>query len=146
MDQSHYSFNSAENNYLFSFVSEGPQGCIEKRVQFTPMGGATFNLGFGDWIKETGEIDDMAVSNNGDIELVLATVIEVLRFFLSKHSGARIFLTGSTPARTRLYRIIINTNLDVIKAEFDIAGFKNGQWSRFEKNVDYESFTVSKLF
>ncbi|PSL24677.1 DUF6934 family protein [Dyadobacter jiangsuensis] len=146
MAQSHYSFNSTDNEFLFSFISEGPNGNIEKRVQFSPMDGVTFNLGFGDWIEENGEIDDMAVPNNGDIELVLGTVIQVLRFFLSEHAGARVFLTGSTPARTRLYRLIINTNFDVIKAEFDIAGFRNGKWSRFEKNVDYESFMVSKLF
>ena len=146
MGQPHYSFESTGTEYLFSFISEGPRGKIEKRVQFTPMSTKTFNLGFGDWIEENGEIDDKAVSDNGDIELVLATVVEIMRFFLSENSGARIFLTGSTPARTRLYQIIINTNLDIINADFIVTGFRNGHWSSFEKNVGYESFMVSKLF
>lgn len=146
MDQPHYSFESTRAEYVFSFVSDGPRGRIEKRVQFSPTGAETFNLGFGDWIEEKGEIDDMTVSDNGDMESILATVIEVMRFFLLEHCGARIFLTGSTTARTRLYQIIINTNLDVIKANFVVVGFRNGHWSSFEKNVHYESFMVSKLF
>lgn len=34
-----------------------------------------FNLSFGDKNAETGVIDDSAVSNNGDSEQVLATVV-----------------------------------------------------------------------
>lgn len=49
-------------------------------------------------------------------------------------------------ARIRLYQMIINNNLDIIKADFDVAASRNGHWGSFEKNVSYESFRVSKLF
>ncbi|WP_342084152.1 DUF6934 family protein [Dyadobacter sp. OTU695] len=131
MDQPHYEFETTVSGHLFSFISEGEQGSIEKRVQFSPMRGNVFNLAFGDWNELEGKIDDMVVTNNGDMEQVLATVIEITRFFLSENIKISVFLTGSTPARTRLYQMIINKNLDIIKADFDVAASRNGHWRSF---------------
>ena len=44
-----------------------------------------YNLGFGDKNVDTGEIDDNTISNNGDSEKVLATVVVTLYAFTDKH-------------------------------------------------------------
>lgn len=145
MDRPHYLFESTVSGRLYSFVSKGRHGEIEKRVQFSRMDEGVFNLGFGDWDENQRRIDDQAISDNGDMELVLATVVKIACVFVSRNKGARIFLTGSTPARTRLYQVLINTNLDIINSKFEVKGYRDGRWHQFEKNVNYESFTVSEL-
>lgn len=145
MDRPHYNFKYSRSNRQFYFISKGKKGKIKKVVQFRLIHDRVFNLGFSDWSEETQDFDDKAVSENGDMQLVLATVIKIMCLFLSENEGMTVFLTGSTPARTRLYQIIINTNLNIIKDDFEISGFREGHWCQFEKNVNYESFTVSKL-
>lgn len=44
----------------------------------------------------TGEIDDTVISNNGDSEKVLATVVTTLYAFIYKHQNAMVYATGST--------------------------------------------------
>ncbi len=81
-----------------------------------------YNLGFGDKDAITDDIDDTVITNNGDSEKVLATVTATLYTFTDKFPEAMIFASGSTTARTRLYRIGITNNLDVINVDFEIFG------------------------
>jgi hypothetical protein len=56
-----------------------------------------------------------------------------------------IFATGSTVARTRLYRIGISNNLDAIRVDFEIFGLtKDKNWVQFEKRKDFEAFLVKR--
>ena len=67
----------------FEFVNEGKNGKIRKLIRYTEYEeSGVFNLGFGDKIGETDKFDDKIVTNNGDIEKVLATVASTIpRFF-----------------------------------------------------------------
>ena len=66
-----------------------------------------YNLAFGD--KTSGhEFDDMIVTDNGDMEKVLVTVVAAVYDFTELHSEAIIIAEGSTKARTRLYKMGIN--------------------------------------
>jgi len=98
---------SADNDLTtFEFVSEGSKGLIHKLVQFTPTNlKGIFILAFGDKDHLTGDIDDLVISNNGDSEKVLTTVVATIFAFTDKHPDAWIYATGSTKARTRLYRM-----------------------------------------
>lgn len=74
-----YQLKSAEEFTRFEFISEGPKGAIRKLIEFQPTTDPeTYNLAFGDKHPSTGGIDDLAVSDNGDTEKVLATVAAVL--------------------------------------------------------------------
>jgi hypothetical protein len=56
----------------FEFISEGPNGLIHKLIQFQPTNQeGLYNLAFGDKNPQTGEVDDLAVSNNADTDKVL---------------------------------------------------------------------------
>jgi hypothetical protein len=71
-----YDLISGENLTTFEFISDGTKGKIDKIIQFSSTNYLNvYNLGFGDKDVITGEIDDKVVSNNGDSEKVLGTVV-----------------------------------------------------------------------
>jgi hypothetical protein len=138
-----YELKSGVQLEVFEFVSVGTKGKIPKLVQYTPTNYKDlYNLGFGDKNIETGEIDDNIISNNGDSEKVLATVVATLYAFIDKHNEAMVYATGSTKSRTRLYRIGITKYLDEIKQDFEIYGELESGWEEFQKDVEYEAFLV----
>lgn len=98
-----YPLRSDGGATFFTFVSEGPKGFIEKGIQFQPTEyPGIYNLAFGDLDHLTCQLDDMSISNNGDSDKVLATVIAALYKFFDQHPGTIVYAVGSTPARTRL--------------------------------------------
>ncbi len=131
---------------VYEFASEGSKGKISKLVIYSETHLHNFyNLGFGDKDETTGDIDDTIVTNNGDSEKVLATVAATLYSFTEKFPDAIIFASGSTAARTRLYRIGITNNLEEIKADFEVFGLTNeNNWVRFEKRKDFKAFLVKR--
>lgn len=140
-----YKFKAGEKFMSFDFESDGPKGKVTKLVQYieTELKGF-YNLGFGDKCLMTGEIDDYVITNNGDSKKVLTTVASTVYYFTDKYPNSWIYAVGSTKARTRLYRIGIANNLTEITQDFDIYGFKEGEWCGFEKNVEYEAFLVRR--
>jgi hypothetical protein len=134
-----------ETSMVFEFISEGIRGRISKLVIYSKTHLHNFyNLGFGDKDDITGNINDEVVTNNGDSEKVLATVASTLYIFMEKFPDAMVFVTGSTKARTRLYRIGITNNLEEIQKDFDVFGLYNNNWQLFKKQIEYEAFLVMK--
>ena len=76
----------------------------------------------------------------------MATVAQATLTFTKYHPESLVFAEGSTPIRTRLYRIGISQNLDVISETFFIWGLLNNEWQSFEKNTDYQAFLVKRKF
>ncbi len=136
-----YQLTSGEELLSYEFISEGPKGIIRKRIQFTLINrDDVYNLAFGDKDTVTNEMDDMAISNNGDSEKVLATVISAVYAFYDKHPGAWVFAAGSTSARTRLYRMGITKYYNEIQNDFEVYGQTDGEWELFEKSKVYSAF------
>lgn len=104
-----------------------------------------FNLGFGDYDFANDTIDDKAESENGDAEKVLATVFGILLRFLSDNPDKNVFISGSTPIRIRLYRMIINKYFEEFSQSLEILGGNDFEFEPFQKNKSYESFLVKKL-
>ncbi len=122
------------------------KGVVKKVVEFQPTSKENvYNLAFGDFKKEAKGIDDKAVTNNGDSLKALATVASTVYAFVEKHPDCWIIATGSTKARTRLYRMGITNNLAEISEGFHIFGYtKTEEWVKFEIGEDYEAFLVTK--
>jgi hypothetical protein len=143
MNLEKYELKSGEKLQVFEFVSIGINGKIVKLVQYTPTNYKDlYNLGFGDKNATTGDIDDSVVSNNGDSEKVLATVIATLYAFTEKYKEAIVYATGSTKSRTRLYRMGISKYLEEVKKDFEIYGEIEDGWTKFRKDEDYIGFIV----
>ncbi len=138
----------AESRFTrFEFISEGNKGVIRKLIEFQATSEpGVYNLAFGDKDQTTGEINDLAVSNNGDTEKVLATVIGALYVFFDNYPTAYVYATGSTKARTRLYRIGITKFYEEIKDDFYLYGEVGDDFSRFEIGKEYDGFLAQRKF
>jgi hypothetical protein len=146
-----YDYRASEQFTSFIFESHGKRGVILKRVLFEPITSfvdesnvlrEVFNLAFGDIAHPTSEIDDTIVSNNGDMEKVLATIGSIIYAFFDKHPTALVQFEGSTPSRNRLYRMAINKWLDRLTPDFAILGLFHEEWKKFESNKNYEAILV----
>lgn len=149
MKQERYENLSISNNHLeYEFSSIGPKGVILKIIQFTPTQNPLIaNLAFGNK-KEDGSIDDITRNDNKDRNKILATVFSALTIFFQTYPDKWVFFTGSTPERTRLYRIAITLNHYELEAEFEILGVlkhKNVYSDvPFEKGIDYFGFLIKR--
>lgn len=130
---------------VYEFTSQGTNGIISKLVIYSETHLHNFyNLGFGDKDENTGNIDDAIITNNGDSEKVLATVAATLFIFTDKFPGAMVFASGSTKARTRLYRMGIVNNLEIIATDFEVFGLKGDEWESFKSGQDYDAFLATR--
>ena len=144
MRYSRYEYVTEGELHYFEFKSIGSKGLIKKVVEYTEMSvNGYYNLAFGDYDEKIGGIDDEIITNNGDAQKVLATVVSTLYAFTSKYADAKVFATGSTEARTRLYRMGISNNLEEIKTDFHVFGMKLDEtFEEFIIGEDYMGFLV----
>ena len=100
-----------------------------------------YNLAFGDGVES---LDDLTVSGNGDTDKVLATVATAAEQFLRTLPTALLYAIGSTPARTRLYRIGFTRFLSRIQPEFLLFGIIENEPELFEPGRPYEAFVIQR--
>lgn len=142
-----YQLDSDETLSVFEFISVGPKGAIQKIIDFQPMETpGLYNLAFGDKHPVTGKIDDLSVTNNSDTDKVLGTVVAALYIFLDKNPDAWVYATGSTPARTRLYRMGITRFYHEIQQDFYLFGRIGKEFYEFETGKEYEGFLAQRKF
>lgn len=142
-----YALKSESSLTVFEFISEGPKGAIRKLIQFQETNEANlYNLAFGDKKRDTGEIDDLAVSNNEDTDKVLATVVAAVYAFFEKHPEAFVYATGSTKARTRLYRMGITRFYREMVQDFYVYGQVGDYFYEFEVGQEYTGFLAQRKF
>jgi hypothetical protein len=145
MLDNYYNVETSPDFQTFEFVSIGTNGNITKVVRYSEINVKGFyNLGFGDKDPITGFLSDSTVTNNGDSQKVLATVAATLYTFTDNYSGVTVIATGSTQARTRLYRMGITNNLKAIEKDFVILGLTETDWEPFRKNITYGAFLVRR--
>ena len=91
---------------IFDFISSGKNGDILKRD-----------------VDEDNEINDYAITDNGDRNKVLATVAAIVEAYTKRFPDRWIIFRGSTVERTRLYRIAVGLHLDELFLLYDIMGY-----------------------
>ena len=116
----------------------------EAEIETLPPG--TYNLAFGDRDPVTGMLDDQARSNNGDTDKVLATVVAALYSFFEIYAEAAVFATGSTPARTKLYRMGIARFYEEMQLDFHLYGrlAATEAFVDFELDTEYDAFLAQR--
>jgi hypothetical protein len=126
----------------FEFESLGPR-TIPKVILIKSTGlPAIYSLALLDQMPD-GSLSDMTVSDNGDMETVLATVIQCLSVFLDRHPQSVVAFAGSTTARTRLYRIAIVRELQRASERFRIWGMNESAVESFQPDGLYEGFLIA---
>lgn len=143
MDQPFYEFSIFENAFRFEFESVGIHK-IRKVILYDKTDIPHFyNLSLGDTLPD-GKVSFISISNNGDRDRVMATVIQTLLYFFDIYPEAYVLFSGSTPERTRLYQIIIARELTYATATFSFWGMdEDGVLHPFAKNKSYIGFIIS---
>jgi len=140
-----YKAIKASQDYsIFDFISIGKSKNIWKRIEFTSTEiPGIFNLAFGD-VDENGEIDDHNVSNNGDRNMILATVAYTVEIYLNKYPERWVYFRGSTLERNRLYRMAIGLNYVALSSKFDVYIETKEGFVPFQQNMATEGILVKK--
>lgn len=146
MNLERYGYSTANNYHNYSFYSEGPKGHIKKTVTYTKIfdDPIAYNLAFGDEDNKSGVISDTTITDNKDRDIVLATVAATIIEFSERFGNHYIYATGSTLSRTRLYQMAIAKFLDEITEDFEVYGYANNDWHKFERNSNYEALMVKR--
>lgn len=145
MNYPNYLFHSNLSSTEFFFESIGSKGIINKVVAFQQTSVATiYNLGLADYDPTTGEIDDTIITDNGDMEKILATIFQIVLYYLSINPNHIVYFSGNSPSRTRLYRIAINHSLNELTVLVDVLGVINSQPEPFTANRAYDGFLIRK--
>ena len=139
---------AASDALKFQFESVGPKGRITKIVQFEQTQAKDiYNLAFGN-LNNDGSIDDETRNDNKDRNKILATVATIIYEFSSRYPEKSVFFCGSTPERTRLYRMALTVNLAELTKDFYIYGVLKGidtfEKVTFRKGIDYFGFIVKR--
>lgn len=142
MDKPFYQFQIGADARTLSFVSTGPR-TVEKLVSYAKTTLPDFfNLALAD-MEDDGSQNFHSVRNNGDLEQIMATVAQTMLLFFQYHPTAKVAFTGSTPARTRLYQIILAREIPAVAADFVISGVRDNTLELFQPNRDYDGFVIS---
>jgi hypothetical protein len=145
MEMPHYPILMGEDHLNYSFFSYGPKGRILKSIWFEPLQfepRKVFNLILRDIDLVTRNARADVVSNNGDRNKVLSTVARSVAMLLGRYPTACVIARGNSPARTRLYRMMISNHLEKIQIYFPVYGLAGIKVEGFRKNQNYDGFMV----
>lgn len=139
---------SSNNAHEFQFTSVGPNGKIVIVVQYNKTDASNiYNLAFGNLL-ENGDVDDHIRNCNQDRNKILATVAASVYEFTAQYPDVRIFFTGSTPVRTRLYRMALTLNFIELSGDFEIFGVTVSNRifliEPFMKGKEYYGFLINR--
>jgi len=145
MNLPHYNYLTSDFQ-SYEFYSEGRRGKLKKVVTFSRIRNdpPTYNLALVDVDPITGLTSDLTVSDNGDREIILATVAYAVKDFSAHYGSPFIYARGSTPVRTRLYQMGIAGLLEEVSIDFDVYGVIEDIAYPFQKNVNYDAFLVKR--
>lgn len=143
MEEKAYSFSLVRTEFRYEFFSTSTEKVVKKVVLFTETSATmVYNLALLDEL-ENGELSDISETNNNDLVMVMATVIQIVDEFLKIKPECFVIFKGSDERRQRLYRIIISRELLKIQRKFDIFGGIGEDFiADFEPNKEYDFYII----
>jgi hypothetical protein len=144
MKQKIYEYKSENESLWYEFESVSEVKIVKKVVVYTPFedNPNLYNLALADAFPD-GSYSDKSITNNDDMDKVMATVIQTLLRFFEKYPSKMIYFEGSSPERTRLYRIILSRELFEIEKLFFVYGIIDNNPQLFEKNQNYNAYVIA---
>ena len=140
-----YDIKNTDDSFTYEFDSRGPKGAIKKMILFKRHEQQdVFELIFGDFDNNTQSVDVNTVTDNGDRNKIIATVIECVRIFFQHQPGAWVVFRGSSISRNRLYRAAISNNIELFSKDFDLFGITNVGMEPFVKTGAYIAFAIAR--
>ena len=148
MESQFYESYPGRARFSYRFYSNGLRGRILKEVKFILVQmqpEVMYNASFGDVDENTGEVDTYVVSDNGDRNKVLLTVARIMLRFCCRYPQVYVLAKGNSPARNRLYQMMISNRLYEIQKRCEIYGLLGTESVSFQKNVNYDAFLMKTL-
>ena len=79
---------------------------------------------------------------------ILATIAVIVYEFTAVYPDKFVFFAGSTPERTRLYKIALSVNQEELQKDFHIYGVnqigKGNVVKSFDKNEKFDAFLIKR--
>jgi len=144
-----YPVTRIDNKLIFYFESRNPFGenpvlKVIRYVMFHQHGAAYYNLGFGDYDPENNEVSDTAVSDNGDMRKILATVVSTLKIFFQENPYEIVHINGNDRVRRAYYHKLIVDYSKLIEEFYVVKGRSPGRIEPFQKGKSYEFILISR--
>lgn len=146
MNEKGYPFEIGSDGLIYQFESVSANKKIVKTVSFERLGSTNiFNVALLDPIGN-GKLSDQVESRNGDLQVVLATVFQIVYDFLTKYPDSIVGFRGSDARRHRLYRIAITREQGNLSGQYEIYGITASQTVVFfEPNEYYDHYLIKKI-
>lgn len=95
MNLERYQIQADREQKIFDFISFGSKGQFHKRVIFSETSNKNlFNLSLADYDPKSGYLDYYNISDNGDRDKILATVVSCIYAFIAEYPDAFIYTIG----------------------------------------------------
>jgi hypothetical protein len=146
MEKPIYNIETSPDGLYHIFDSVGVQKNTKKMVVYVPDENKAdlFHLIFGD-VTDDYNLDVFAISNNQDMKMILSSVIQTLYAFFEINPNKKVFFTGSTEARTRLYRATISKLFEKTELFYNICGLLDDDSTEpFNKSTNYKGYFIEK--
>ena len=142
-----YKINTFQNGLYHFFDSINDGQITQKVVAFkqSEENDLLYSLVFGN-VGKDGEIDVYSTNtSNENMDIILGTVIITIEVFFVHHPDKIVTFTGSTPARTRLYRAVISKFIDKKDFSYDVYGVSIDKGIEvFQKHELYMGYFIKK--
>jgi hypothetical protein len=98
----------------FQFTSAGPAGPVTRQVRFNGQrDNGIYNLDLRD-LPVTKKDGPGPVSDQGDMNTVLATLVQVIELYTERYPRRTVRLKGDTQEKAHLYRMALEHHLDIL--------------------------------
>jgi hypothetical protein len=142
MNRPFYPFTTLDEATRFDFVSVGKEIVPKTIVFYQTDDPLFFTLTLANLLPD-GRLYISTKSNNGDLEMILATVFQSITIFLTHRPGVIVGFKGSSDSRTRLYQIAIAKELEQAAKRFNIWGLTDTGLEPFRVQKMYDGFFIS---
>jgi len=132
-------------NMWFEFDSVG-KTTIRKVIEFQKTENIFFyNLALGNLTGTTEkEIDDITLSDNGDIKEIFMTVVDVIDIFFTFKPNVFVVFCGNTKQKNDIYNFLVNRYFDYLNKKYKIFGELSGGIYLYDKDRKYDKILLRK--
>lgn len=128
----------------FQFTSAGLAGPVTRQVRFNGQKDAgIYNLDLRD-LPVTKKDDPGRVTDQGDMNAVLATLVQIIEIYTERYPRRSIRLKGDTQEKAHLYRTALDHHLDILCPLFIINLEEHISDPDGDRNIDNIAFVLKR--
>jgi hypothetical protein len=128
----------------FQFTSAGLAGSVTREVRFNGQKDAgVYNLDLRD-LPVSKKDDPGRVTNQGDMNTVLATLVQIIEIYTERYPRRSIRLRGDTQEKAHLYRVALDRHLNILCPLFIINLEEHVSASDGDRSIDNIAFVLKR--